>query len=138
MLFDPGTLLDDPQMLAATLAIVLVGKPLAAVAVVALFRQPRTVAVPVAVALAQIGEFSFIVAAVASDYGVLTADAANTLLAAAIASIVLSPVLFRGVAWIDHRLSWRARQSAGPIGPVRTTGGQKAARHLDIDADRRA
>jgi CPA2 family monovalent cation:H+ antiporter-2 len=101
MLFDPGTLLDDPQMLAATLAIVLVGKPLAAVATVVLFRHPRTVAVPVAVGLAQIGEFSFIVAAVASDYGVLAADATNTLLAAAIASIVLTPVLFRGLGWID-------------------------------------
>jgi CPA2 family monovalent cation:H+ antiporter-2 len=104
MLLDPGTLLDDPQMLAATLAIVLIGKPLAAVAIVALFGYPLKVALSVAVALAQIGEFSFIVASVGTDFGVLTPDATNTLVAAAIASITLNPLLFRSIGWIDRRL----------------------------------
>jgi len=104
MLLDPGTLLDDPQMLAATLAIVLIGKPLAALAVVALSGYPMTVALSVAVALAQIGEFSFVVATVASDYGVLTADATNVLIAAAIASITINPLLFRGIGWIARWL----------------------------------
>jgi monovalent cation:H+ antiporter-2, CPA2 family len=105
MLLDPGTLLDDPQMLAATLVVVLIGKPLAAVAIVALFRYPLKVALAVAVALAQIGEFSFIVASVASEYGVLTADATNTLVAAAIASITLNPLLFRSIGWLDRLLT---------------------------------
>jgi len=104
MLLDPGTLLDDPQMLAATLAIVLIGKPLAALAVVALSGYPMTVALSVAVALAQIGEFSFVLATVASDYGVLTADASNVLIAAAIASIIVNPLLFRGIGWIARWL----------------------------------
>ena len=104
MLLDPGTLLDDPQMLAATLAIVLIGKPLAAVAIVALSGYPMTVALSVAVALAQIGEFSFVLATVASDYGVLTADASNVLIAAAIASIIVNPLLFRGIGWIARWL----------------------------------
>ena len=104
MLLDPGTLLDDPQMLAATLAIVLIGKPLAALAIVALSGYPMTVALSVAVALAQIGEFSFVVATVASDYGVLTADASNVLIAAAIASIIVNPLLFRGIGWIARWL----------------------------------
>ncbi|MFI5077214.1 MAG: cation:proton antiporter [Vicinamibacteria bacterium] len=105
MLLDPGTLLDDPQMLAATLAVVLIGKPLAAVAIVLLFRYPLKVALSVAVALAQIGEFSFIVASVATDYGVLTADATNTLVAAAIISITLNPLLFRSIGWLDRWLT---------------------------------
>jgi len=104
MLLDPGTLLDDPQMLAATLAIVLIGKPLAALAIVALSGYPMTVALSVAVALAQIGEFSFVLATVASDYGVLTADASNVLIAAAIASIIVNPLLFRGIGWIARWL----------------------------------
>ena len=104
MLLDPGTLLDDPQMLAAALAIVLIGKPLVAVAIVALSGYPMTVALSVAVALAQIGEFSFVVATVASDYGVLTADATNVLIAAAIASITINPLLFRGIGWIERWL----------------------------------
>ncbi len=92
-------------MLAATLAIVLIGKPLAAMAIVLLFRYPLKVALSVAVALAQIGEFSFIVASVATDYGVLTADATNALVAAAIASITLNPLLFRSIGWLERWLT---------------------------------
>ncbi len=111
MLLDPGTLLDDPQMLAATLAVVLIGKPLAAVAIVALFGYPWKVALSVAVALAQIGEFSFIVASVATDYGVLTADATNVLVAAAIVSITINPLLFRSIGWIER---WLPRGGPAP------------------------
>jgi len=114
MLLDPGTLLDDPQMLAATLAVVLIGKPLAAVAIVALFGYPLKVALSVAVALAQIGEFSFIVASVGTSYGVLTADATNTLVAAAIVSITLNPLLFRSIGWMER---WLTRGRAGTAAP---------------------
>jgi CPA2 family monovalent cation:H+ antiporter-2 len=106
MLLDPGTLLDDPQMLAATLAVVLIGKPLAAAAMVALFGYPVTVALSVAVALAQIGEFSFVVATVATDYGVLSVDATNVLVAAAIASIIINPLLFRSIGWLERWLRY--------------------------------
>ena len=118
MLFDPGTLLDDPQMLAATLAIVLIGKPLAAMAIVLLFRYPLKVALSVAVALAQIGEFSFIVASVATDYGVLTADATNTLVAAAIASITLNPLFFRSIGWIERWLTRGAPPAEAQASPA--------------------
>jgi monovalent cation:H+ antiporter-2, CPA2 family len=114
MLLDPGTLLDDPMMLAATLGIVLIGKPLAALAIVALFRYPLKVSLSVAIALAQIGEFSFIVASVATDLGVLTADATNTLVAAAIASITLNPLLFRSIGWIEGLLA-RGTPGSTPI-----------------------
>ena len=62
MLLDPASLLEAPLLVAATLAVVLVGKPLVALAVVLLLRYPVRVAFAVAVALAQIGEFSFILA----------------------------------------------------------------------------
>jgi CPA2 family monovalent cation:H+ antiporter-2 len=118
MLLDPGTLLDDPQMLVATLAIVLIGKPLAAMAIVLLFRYPLKVALSVAVALAQIGEFSFIVASVATDYGVLTADATNTLVAAAIASITLNPLFFRSIGWIERGLTRGAPPAEAQASPA--------------------
>jgi CPA2 family monovalent cation:H+ antiporter-2 len=105
MLLDPGTLLDDPLMLAATLGIVLVGKPLAALAIVLLFRYPLRVALGVAVALAQIGEFSFIVATLGVELGVLSVDATNILIAAAIASITLNPLLFRSIGWLERALA---------------------------------
>ncbi len=103
MLLDPGTLLDDPSMLAATLAVVLIGKPLTVLAMLVLFRYPRTAGLPVAVALAPIGELSVIVATVATDLGVLTADATNTLVAAVVFSIALNPLLFRSVGWVERR-----------------------------------
>ena len=62
MLFDPRYLVEAPALVAATLAVVLLGKPLAALGIVLLLRYPLRVALSVAVALAQIGEFSFILA----------------------------------------------------------------------------
>jgi len=111
MLFDPAKLVADPLMLAATLGVVLVGKPLAAIAIVALFRYPLRVALSVAVALAQIGEFSFIVATLATQLGVLTADATNIIVGAAIVSITLNPLLFRTIVPIER---WLARGAAAP------------------------
>jgi CPA2 family monovalent cation:H+ antiporter-2 len=105
MLLDPGALFDDPLMLAATLGIVLVGKPLAAFAIVALFRYPLRVSLGVAVALAQIGEFSFIVATLGAELGVLSVEATNTLVAAAIASITINPLLFRLIGPAERLLA---------------------------------
>jgi monovalent cation:H+ antiporter-2, CPA2 family len=62
MLFDPRHLIEAPALVAATLAVILLGKPLAALGIVLLLRYPLRVALSVAVVLAQIGEFSFILA----------------------------------------------------------------------------
>jgi monovalent cation:H+ antiporter-2, CPA2 family len=129
MLLDPGTLLDDPMMLTATLAVVLIGKPLAALAIVVLFRYPLKVALSVAIALAQIGEFSFIVATVANDLGVLTPDATNVLVAAAIASITLNPLLFRSIGWIE-RLATRG--AVPPQAPAEDRGAASAFRAVVV------
>jgi CPA2 family monovalent cation:H+ antiporter-2 len=105
MLLDPASLLEQPLMIAATLGVVLLGKPLAALAIVTAFGYPLKVGLSVAVALAQIGEFSFIVAALGSQLGVLPAEATNTLIGAAIVSITLNPPLFRAIEPAERRLS---------------------------------
>ena len=102
MLLDPGALLDSPALVAGTLAIVLVGKPLTAFAITWLMRYPFATGLSVAVALAQIGEFSFMLSRVGRDLGVLTAEAGNVIIAAAILSIVLNPLLFRTVQPLDR------------------------------------
>jgi CPA2 family monovalent cation:H+ antiporter-2 len=97
MLLDPAHLIQAPLLVAATLAVVLVGKPVAALVVVLMLRYPVKVALAVAVALAQIGEFSFILAALGRDLGVLPPEAMPTIVAVAIVSIVLNPPLYRAM-----------------------------------------
>jgi CPA2 family monovalent cation:H+ antiporter-2 len=98
MLFNPRSLLEAPWLVLATLGIIMVGKPLAALGIVLLLVYPTRVALTVAVALAQIGEFSFILAALGKELGLLTEAATNTVIAAAIVSITLNPLLYR---WVD-------------------------------------
>jgi len=95
MLLDPHAVLQSPLLVICALIVVLVGKPLAAIAVVLLMRYPMRVALAVGVALAQIGEFSFILAALAQQLGLLPAEAMNTIVATSIVSIVLNPLLYR-------------------------------------------
>ena len=108
MLFDPRHVLDSPMILAA-LAIVVIGKPLAAFLIVLLLGYGTRVGLGVAIALAQIGEFSFLLAGVGRDAGILPNSAANPLVAAAIASIMLNPVLYRAVAPVEAFIQRRPR-----------------------------
>lgn len=95
MLLDPRALLEQPGLLFATLGIILIGKPLSAFIIVILLRYPLRSALAVSVALAQIGEFSFILAALAKDLKILDPAASNILVASSIVSITLNPLLFR-------------------------------------------
>lgn len=104
MQLDPATVTAQWRLAAATLGIVLCGKPLAALVVVALLRQPARVALAVAAALAQIGEFSFIVATMAGDYGILPPEATNALVVASVVSIILNPWLYQSVGPLAQRL----------------------------------
>jgi CPA2 family monovalent cation:H+ antiporter-2 len=107
MLFDPGFLLERPLLVLATLLVVLLGKPLGAMAMVRLLGYQRRLALATGVALAQIGEFSFIMATLGIGLGVLTRDAMNTLVAASIVTITLNPLLYRLVPHIERRLGVR-------------------------------
>src|SRR5688500_20163962 len=82
-------------------------------------RYPLRTALSVSVALAQIGEFSFIVATLGNAIGVLPVSATNTLVAAAIVSITLNPVLFRAVEPADRWLC--RRRAAAPAAPAAVT-----------------
>jgi len=107
MLLNPRHLLEAPGLVAATLGVILLGKPLAALGIVLLLGHPLRVALAVAVALAQIGEFSFILAILGKELGLLTDTAMHTVVATAIISITLNPLLYRLIdpieAWLAHR-----------------------------------
>jgi len=107
MLLNPGSLFDTPLLLAGSLGIVLIANPIVAFVIMWLRREPFRVCVMVAVALAQIGEFSFILATLGRELGLLTHEATNALVAASMVSIVVNPVLFRA---IDPIVQWMARQ----------------------------
>ncbi|MBV2148414.1 Kef family K(+) transporter [Sphingobium sp. AS12] len=94
MLFNPAVLVQQPLPLLATVAIIIVGKSIAAYAIVRLFGKPGDTAMTIAVSLAQIGEFSFILVTLGTGLGVLPADARDLILAGAIVSIFLNPILF--------------------------------------------
>lgn len=97
MLFDPRSLATDWPLILGTLFIVLIGKSLAALGLVLLLRKPLKMALGVAVALAQIGEFSFILASLAATLGYLPSNALNALVVTAIVSITLNPALYKAV-----------------------------------------
>lgn len=105
MLFDPQFLLQSPLLVAATLAVIMLGKPLTAIGIVLWLGYPLRVALTVAVALAQIGEFSFILAALGTELKILDPAATSTLVAAAIVSISMNPVLYGMVQRVESWLS---------------------------------
>ena len=112
MLFDPAFILHQPLMILAALAIILIAKPLAAVAIVALLGHSARTALTVGLGLAQIGEFSFILAELAGRYKLIPDEAHHVLVGAAIISITLNPILFRSLHpiedWLRRRpLLWR-------------------------------
>ena len=95
MLFDPMILVRDPLAVFGVLAIVIVGKSLAALAITKAFKLDRPTGFTVAAALAQIGEFSFILAAIGVSLGALSRETHDLILAAALLSISLNPFIFK-------------------------------------------
>jgi monovalent cation:H+ antiporter-2, CPA2 family len=105
MLLDPGALLENPGLVAGAIGIVLIGKSLAAFVMVRLLRYPVATALLVALALAQIGEFSFILARLGLKLEILPPAANNVLVATSVVSITLNPLLFRLLAPLTRRLA---------------------------------
>lgn len=104
MLFNPGFIVQSPWIVFSTLVIVLVGKPLAALMIVLWLGYPVKVAISVAVVLAQIGEFSFILAAVGRELNILPPGSNDALVFVAIVSISINPLLYRAVDAIEKLL----------------------------------
>lgn len=98
MLFDPSIVVDRPYSLLATVAIIVLGKSIAAFAIVRLFGHSTSTGLTISASLAQIGEFSFILAGLGVGLGVLPSDGRDLILAGAIFSIFLNPFIFTAVA----------------------------------------
>jgi len=97
MLFDPSVVVEQPWPLLATVLIIVIGKSTAAYAIVRAFGHPTRTALTISASLAQIGEFSFILAGLGTGLGVLPAEGRDLILAGAIISIFLNPFLFSAV-----------------------------------------
>jgi CPA2 family monovalent cation:H+ antiporter-2 len=103
MLFDPMILAREPLRVLIVVAIIIVGKALAALAIVLALRWPLSTALTVSAGLAQIGEFSFILAALGISHGLIALDAQNLILAGALLSITLNPLVFFAVSRMRPR-----------------------------------
>jgi len=110
MLFDPTILVSSPFRVLAVVGIIVLGKSLAALAIVLAFGHPTRTALTVAASLGQIGEFSFILAALGVSLGVLPAEARSLILAGALLSITLNPILFRAIDSLERWLLQRQAQ----------------------------
>jgi monovalent cation:H+ antiporter-2, CPA2 family len=107
MLFDPASVLREPWPLLATLFIIIVGKSVAAFLIVLAFRHPVGTALTISASLAQIGEFSFILAELGVKLNLLPTAGRDLILAGAILSIMLNPLIFAAVDWLSRRLERR-------------------------------
>ncbi|MDG2531152.1 YbaL family putative K(+) efflux transporter [Caulobacter endophyticus] len=113
MLFDPMVLLREPLAVLATVAIIVLGKSVAAYFIVVAFKRPRSVALTISVSLAQIGEFSFILAGLGVSLKLLPPEGRDLILAGAILSILINPLLF---AWLDKAMvKVSAREAPAPV-----------------------
>ena len=97
MLFQPSILLTKPLSVLAVVAVIVVGKSIAAMVITLAFRYPLNTALVVAASLAQIGEFSFILAGLGVSLGILPAEGMSLILAGALISIAINPLLFSAI-----------------------------------------
>ncbi len=111
MLFNPWSLLTGAWPILATLFIIVIGKSVAAFLIVVAFRYPAGTALTISASLAQIGEFSFILAELGVGLKLLPEQGRDLILAGAILSIMLNPAVFAGVGWIKRRLDQGATAS---------------------------
>ncbi|RWK54037.1 YbaL family putative K(+) efflux transporter [Mesorhizobium sp.] len=139
MLFDPFSLISNGWPILATLVIIVIGKSLAAFAIVVAFRYPIATALMISASLAQIGEFSFILAELGVGLKLLPEQGRDLILAGAILSILLNPLMFFAVDWMKPWLERRAGRAASldeakPIGPA-TKPGQLASVTAPVKED---
>lgn len=112
MLFNPSILLDEPLLVLATVLIIVLGKGLAALLIVLAFRKPLSTGLTIAVSLAQIGEFSFILASLGVSLELMPEVGRDLILAGAIIAILLNPMLF---SLLDRLQPWLvAREQRQP------------------------
>lgn len=124
MLFDPTIILTQPLPVLATVFIIVIGKSLAAFAIVLLFGRPVSTALTISASLAQIGEFSFILASMGVALAILPPEGQDLILAGALISIVLNPVVFWGIEAVRPSLEARYGQKRPLDGETRFEPGE--------------
>jgi CPA2 family monovalent cation:H+ antiporter-2 len=129
MLLDPSAIMTQWRLMLVTLGIILIGKPLAALLVTLALKRPLGSALVISIALAQIGEFSFILAALATSLKVLPSEAMNALVFGSIVSITLNPLLYKTIGPIMRWLEKRKPVHPPPINPDSNALDQNAAPH---------
>ncbi|MCL1833848.1 MAG: cation:proton antiporter [Leptospirales bacterium] len=142
LLFNPAVLFEQTTLFMILLGIVLIAKPLAAILVVVVLGYSTTTAFTVAIALAQIGEFSFILCGEARKLGLITPEKESTLIAVAILSLALNPLLFRLVPLLEKTLSkheklwsllnWRTARRLNELQPVQYSGSAEQKRAIIV------
>ncbi|WP_438344630.1 YbaL family putative K(+) efflux transporter [Methylorubrum populi] len=125
MLFDPGIVLREPLSILGVVGVIVLGKSVAAIAIVLAFGHPVGTALTIAASLAQIGEFSFILAGLGISLKLLPEEGRDLILGGALLSITLNPLFFvladRVSRWLGERPELRRRlerRAAAPL-PVR-------------------
>jgi len=121
MLFDPEILLQAPVQLLSVVLLIMVAKPLVAVMLTVALRQPMRLVLTVSPALAQIGEFSFIVAVLGRQVGLLPEGATQLIVGGAILSIALNPFLMRAADWFGDRFDGQTAQAEADVPLARTS-----------------
>ena len=127
MLFDPMVLVGSPGRVALVVTVIMFGKSLAAFLLVVALRYPLNTALTVSASLAQIGEFSFILAALGMSLGLLPAEGQSLILAGAIISIALNPLIFKAIAplqrWLNSKshLASTLERSTDPLAELPMT-----------------
>jgi monovalent cation:H+ antiporter-2, CPA2 family len=131
MLFDPVVLVEEPLHVLATVIVIIIGKSLAAVVLVLLLRYPARTALVVAASLAQVGEFSFILASLGRVLGLLSKEGHSLILAGALISIALNPFVFSAVRplqkWLQRhpKLAARLEPAVNPLAELPLTTATK-------------
>ncbi|MGV3524401.1 MAG: cation:proton antiporter [Candidatus Sericytochromatia bacterium] len=128
MRLQPAELMNDLGLIGLSLLIVLLVKPLVAYLILWLMKKPLSVSLPVALSLAQIGEFSFILGALGIQLEILPARASNVLVATAIVSIILNPFLYRWIPVLAQRVLGRPSSPA----PETSAPGGSSSRHQAV------
>jgi CPA2 family monovalent cation:H+ antiporter-2 len=146
MLFEPAIVVREPLLLAGVLFLVLIGKSLVAFGLVMAIGYPVSTAFTISAALAQVGEFSFILAGLGMAYGLLPREGLSLIVAASLVSIALNPLSFWAAAWMTEyvrrrpalRDRWEAARHAQlgrlehELDRAREAAEAKAAKHRTL------
>lgn len=138
LLFDPAILIEQPLPVLGALVIIMIGKSLAAFFILLAFRRPMGMALTIAVSLAQIGEFSFILAGMGMAFAILPPGGHDLILAAALLSILFNPLMF----WMAERArpALEARfggpeEERAPEAPIEPNLGEIVAERPGVDEE---